>query len=159
MMSERDFRHPDHWSEAQLLERLYGLDTPPGLSEAHLSECPHCAARWSALQTSRAGLLEAPPPALCAERLRAQRAAVFARLEQPRPRALWALAPATALLMVMGVMLQTPAPRVETQTAAVLTQSDRELFNDIAALMEEDAPRATDTFRGLFDSGVNGEVR
>lgn len=159
MKSERDSRHPEHWSEAQLLERLYGLDTPPGLSETHLSECPDCAARWSALQASRAAVLEAPPPAWSAERLRAQRAAVFARLEQPRTRTWWALAPATALLLVMGVMLQTPAPRVETQTAAVLTQSDRELFNDIAALMEEDAPRATDTFRGLFDTGVYGEVQ
>lgn len=158
MRSEREFRHPEHWSDAQLLERLYGLDAPPGPSEAHLAECPDCAGRWSALEASRARLLEAPPPAIGGERLRAQRAAVFARIEQPRPRALWALAPATALMLVMGVMLQTPDPRVETQTAAVLTQSDRDLFNDIAALVEEDAPRATGAIRGLFDSGANGEA-
>lgn len=158
MRSEREFRPSEHWGEAQLLERLYGLDAPPGLSESHLAACPDCAGRWSALQASRARLLETSAPAIDGERLRAQRAAVFARIEQPRPRALWALAPATALMLVMGVMLQAPAPRVETQTAAVLTQSDRDLFNDIAALVEEDAPRATGTIRGLFDSGAAGEA-
>lgn len=158
MKGEMEFPHPEHWSDAQLLDRLYCAGTPPGLSEAHLAGCPDCARRWSALEASRARLLEAPPPAFSGDRLRAQRAAVFARMEQPPPRALWALAPATALMLAMGVLLHSPAPRIETQTAAVLTQSDRELLNDIAALVEEDAPRATGAIQGLFDSSAAGEA-
>jgi hypothetical protein len=148
-----------HWSEARLLDRLYGLDPPPGLSEAHLDSCPDCAARWTALQTSRAALIAQPAPAFAEDRLRAQRIAVFNRIE--RPRGIWALAPAaaTALLVVMGIALQTSPPVREPQTVAVISQSDRELFGEIAALMEEDAPRATDPFRGLFDANSNQEVQ
>lgn len=158
MRSESEFRQSGHWSGAQLLGRLYGLDAPPGLSEEHLAGCPDCAGRWSAIQASRARQLDAPAPAIGGERLRAQRGAVYARIEQGRPRTLWTLAPATALMLVMGVMLQSPAPRAETQTAAVLTQTDRDLFNDIAALVEEDAPRAAGAMQGLFESSANGEA-
>lgn len=152
---------PPHWNDAQMLERLYGLEAPAGLSEAHLEECSACASRWNELQRRRARLLEASAPAISDERLRAQRTAVFARLEGRRARGFWAFAPAaaTALVLVAAIVIQSPAPAPPpaVQTAAVLTQSDRELFNDIASIISEDTPRATETFRGLFDGAAAGE--
>lgn len=150
-----------HWSEARLIERLYGLEPPLELSAAHLEICAECGGRWKALQARRAEMLSGPAPAVSEDRLRAQRIAVFQRVERPAARRIWALAPAaaTALLVVMGVALQAPAPVRETQTASVITQSDRELFSEIAALMEQDEPRAADPFRGLFDSNSSQEVQ
>lgn len=157
MKNEREFpnRPPGgHWSEDRMLDRLYGLETPPELTEIHLHECPECVPRWQALTERRAALLAQPAPPVSEQRLRHQRQTVFARIEQRRPHGVWALAPAaaTALLIVFGVALQTPAPVPETPTAAVISQTDRELFTEIAALMEDDMPRATGAFRGLFDT-------
>lgn len=106
-------------------------------------------------------MTQSPAPAISEDRLRAQRVAVFDRLEHPARQGLLRFAPvaATALLLVMGIALHTPRPVVEQQTAAVLTQSDRELFSEIAVLVEEDTPRATDAFRGLFDGNEGQEVQ
>lgn len=164
MRTERNNPNPGadaHWSDDRMLERLYGLDPPPGLDGSHLDSCPECAPRWQALQAARAQVTQSPAPAISEDRLRAQRVAVFDRLEHPARQGLLRFAPvaATALLLVMGIALHTPRPVVEQQTAAVLTQSDRELFSEIAVLVEEDTPRATDAFRGLFDGNEGQEVQ
>lgn len=157
MKNEREFpnRPPGgHWSEDRMLERLYGLEAPPELNETHLDECPECAPSWKALAESRASLLAQPAPRVSEQRLRHQRQAVFAQIEKRHAHKVWTFAPAaaTALLIVFGIALQTPAPVPETQTAAVISQTDRELFTEIAELMEDDMPRATGAFRGLFDT-------
>jgi hypothetical protein len=163
MKAEKEFINqpgPSHWSEARMLDHLYGLDAPDGLNEGHLRDCPECATRWAALSARRAEVLAATP-ALREDRLRAQRAAIFDRIEQPSRRGLWSLVPAaaTALLLVAGVALQAPAPVPQPQTVAVVSQSDRELFREVAAMMEEDVPRATDPFNSLFDPSSNMEVQ
>ncbi|HAX43162.1 MAG TPA: hypothetical protein PLF84_00620 [Bryobacteraceae bacterium] len=149
-----------HWSEARMLDHLYGLDTPADLNERHLAECPDCAPRWTALTARRAKIV-AGAYAAREDRLRAQRAAIFDRIERPSRRGLWSLVPAaaTALLLVTGVALQTPAPAPQPQTVAVVSQSDRELFREVAALMEEDVPRATDPFNSLFETSNSLEVQ
>jgi hypothetical protein len=163
MKAEKEFINQagsGHWSEARMLDHLYGLDTPADLNERHLSDCPECAPRWAALAARRSEVLAATP-ALREDRLRAQRAAIFERIDQHSGRGFWNLVPAaaTALLLVAGIALQAPAPVVQPQTVAVVSQSDRELFSEVAAMMEEDVPRATDPFNSLFDTSSSLEVQ
>ncbi len=147
-----------HWTEEAMLDRLYGLDPRAGLDASHLDSCAECSARFSSLQARRSVVVDAHAP-VSEDRLRAQRLAVFARIETARRPWVWRLVPAaaTALVVMMGVALHQPAPVVEPKPVAVLAQSDRELLSEIATLMEEDEPRAAVPIRGLFaDSGAPG---
>ena len=151
MNAERHL-HESHWGDEELLARLYGLDDPPGVSARHLERCPECRSRMNALEARQAQLRA--DVAVPDERLRAQRQAVFARIDSPQRSWMLRLVPAgaTALLLALGITLKQPAPAPvpETKTAAVLTQSDRELLSDIATLVEGDTPRAAAPIRGLF---------
>ncbi|MBI5628965.1 MAG: hypothetical protein HY953_08600, partial [Candidatus Rokubacteria bacterium] len=86
-----------HWTEEDLLARIYGLDPPPGLRLEHFSECPECAARWKQAETSRAGVLAAAAAAPCSDgRLRDQRASFWRRVERPAGRRMPGAVPAVA---------------------------------------------------------------
>lgn len=153
MNAERHL-HESHWGDEDLLARLYGLDDQEGVAARHLEWCPECRSRMNALEARRAQLRA--DVAVPDERLRAQRQAVFARIDSPQRNWMPRLVPAgaTALLLVLGITLNrpapSPAPAPETKMAAVLTQSDRELLSDIATLVEGETPRAAAPIRGLF---------
>lgn len=158
-MTERMNNHAGrHWSRDEMVSHLYGLDAAEGLNPSHLETCESCHSGWLALQQRRQDSLSGMT--VSEGRLRKQRQAVFARIERPRrPAPLWGLVPAamTALLLV-GVSFQSPKPVSYTQTAAI-TASDRELFNELSELMQEDTPRAAAPIRALFVEQIDGEAQ
>jgi anti-sigma factor RsiW len=148
-----------HWSSEELVDHFYGLDPAEGLEVSHLESCERCSARLASIQQLRRE--SAAPRTVSEDLLRRQRNAVFARLERPARRsALWGLAPAaaTALLVVMGVMLQPTRPVENVQTAAI-TASDRELLNEVSAMLNDDAPRGAAPIKALFAEQSEGEAQ
>mgnify|MGYP000881337666 FL=1 len=98
----------NHWTDEDLLTRLYGLDARPHLAPAHLDECAECAERWARVSSARAEVLAAASSAACSEEeLRAQRAAVWNRIERPGHvrllRAVPALATCCVLLLAVAL--------------------------------------------------------
>ena len=90
-----------HWTDEELLQRVYGLDTA---SESHLKECSECSARWDELQRKRQDMMAPAPSSDALEgRLRFQRQAIWNRIEQPRRSMWWRAMPvaATALMLVI----------------------------------------------------------
>ena len=147
-----------HWSRDEMVSHLYGLDPAEGLNSGHLETCESCRPAWLGLQERRRDSLSGMT--VSEGLLRKQRQAVFARIERPRPPApLWGLVPAamTALLLV-GVSFQPPKPEAYIQTAAI-TASDRELFNELSELLQEDTPRAAAPIRALFVEQTDGEAQ
>lgn len=150
-----DNHNSPHWSESDLISRLYGLEPAEGRSAAHLTECRDCGERWQALQLRRRTVVDAAPTPSegLEERLRAQRQAVWARIEHPRRNLIWRMLPATAtaLMIFAGVALhQTKPPAAPVQTAAMV--SDAQFFNEIASVVNQETPRAADPLQGLFDN-------
>jgi hypothetical protein len=145
-----------HWTDDELLGRLYGLSG----GRAGCA-CPECEARYQALVGRRSQMLGSP--VVPAERLRSQRASIWQRIEQDRRGMLWRALPAaaTALMLVVGVALHQPAPRVQpvatTATAAAI--SDEQLLTEVASLISEESPRATDPMRALFTEASRTEAR
>lgn len=147
-----------HWSRDEMVSHLYGLDPAGGLNPEHLESCISCNAAWTGLQERRRESLSAP--AVSEEMLRRQRKAIFARIDRPRrPAPLWGLVPAamTALLLI-GVSFQSPKAADYAQTAAI-TASDRELFNELSEMLQEDTPRAAAPIRALFVEQIEGEAQ
>lgn len=150
-----DNHNSPHWSESDLISRLYGLEPAEGRSSAHLTECGACGERWQALQLQRRSVVEAVPMPSegLEERLRAQRQAVWARIEHPRRNLIWRMLPATAtaLMIFAGVALhQTKPPAAPVQTISAV--SDAQFFNEIASVVNQETPRAADPLQGLFDN-------
>ncbi|QOY84971.1 hypothetical protein [Paludibaculum fermentans] len=146
-----------HWTESDLISRLYGLDPAEGRSPAHLTECRDCSDHWQAVQARRRSVVEDAPASSegLEERLRAQRQAVWARIERPRRPLLWRMIPATAtaLMIFAGVaMHQAKPPVIPVQTASAV--SDAQFFNEIASVVNQETPRAADPLQGLFDSNA-----
>lgn len=134
-----------HWTDEELIGRLYGLGESGGTA------CPECEARLAELEQRRMAVRQAPASnARWEERLRRQRQAVWARVENPRRSWLWKLAPAgaMALMVVVGVALHAPAPVAPVTQVAMA--SDAQFFNEIASMVNEDGPRTTETMKGLF---------
>ena len=142
--------HGPHWTGQEMLERVYGLDPPSGLSESHLADCPECHQKLSDLLLRRDALRASP--VLADQRLREQRQAVFAKIEARRSAWPARLAPAAATvwLVIAGIALHQPASQPEPKQTAVIAQSDRELLSEIASLAAEETPRAADPIRVLF---------
>ncbi len=144
-----------HWTDDELLDRLY--------VSGGECDCAECAARWRTLTERRAGLLEQSRAAeLSDQRLREQRAAIWKRIETPRRPLVWRAVPAaaTALVLLFGVALNQPAPRVNTPVTTATAQiSDEQLMTEVASLLNQDTPRAADPMRALFSETSATEVR
>lgn len=157
-----------HWTDEELIHRLYGVGPDAPQREAHLDSCPECSRRWLAVERRRGELLESMQSASVDHALlRAQREAVFSRMETGpswRRSLLWTrLVPtgATALLLAFAVILYRPVPESPARQSppAVQQVSDEELFRDIASMVNEDAPRAAKPIQGLFDAESGIEVQ
>ena len=147
-------KETQHWSDEQLLQSVYGTGREGAAAETHLVECAECAARWQALLSRRAGVVgHADEAAVNDERLRSQRAAVWARIEG-KPRGwLWRWAPAGAAagMIAAGMLLLQPGFHPRAGQAAEARISDQQLFDDAAALSSPEAPWAAAPIRGLFE--------
>jgi len=152
-----------HWSDEDLIHRMYGVGPEEAARLAHLEACPECAARWQAVERQRTVFVESARSAQVDESLlRAQRDAVWRRLEEARRPWLWRMAPAgaTALLLVFAVYLHRPAPQPEPAQVALYQQiSDEQLFSEIASIADETAPRAVQPIQALFDAKAETEVQ
>lgn len=147
-----------HWSDEDLLNRLYGLE--PAQAPHPLESCLHCESRWQALVARREAVLA--DPRVSDDRMRAQRAAVFTRLEKERRGWIWRAVPATAavaLLVAIGVSLHAPRPVSPPQEIADAGLSDAQLFSEIARIAEQEAPAAAEPLRALFSETVSTEVK
>jgi hypothetical protein len=156
-MTRKDNTGSLHWSDEDLLNRLYGLEAEA--ARHPIESCAECAARWQALSERREAVLAAAP--VSDDRLRAQRLAVFARIEAPRPMWLWRAMPASAfaLLLAAGIALHGPNPQAPATEVAEAGVSDSQLFSEIAQITEQYAPAAADPLRELFAETASQEVK
>jgi anti-sigma factor RsiW len=155
-----------HWSDDDLLDRLYGQDAPAGKDASHLDQCEACGQRWNQL-TQRKAQWSAAMPLVDEARLRAQRERIWRRVEETRRPWIWRAVPAaaTALMLLVGVALQTgSAPEIAGQKMA-MTQpvkaevSDQELFSEIASIANDEEPAGAAAIRNLFDANGEGEAQ
>lgn len=151
-----------HWTDEEMIGRLYGAGPEEVSRTSHLAECAECSARWRNLEGRRERFLENAQSAVVDDaRLRAQRDAVWRSVEDSRRPWLRRMAPAgaTAMLMLAGLLLHTPAPRMEPTQVASVQISDEQLFSEIASMASEEAPRAAQPIQGLFDAETPVEVQ
>lgn len=151
-----------HWTDEELIGRLYGAGPEDAARASHLADCADCSERWRQLAERRGQFIEhARLTVVDDARLRAQRDAVWRRVEDSKRPWLWRAAPvgATAMLVLVGLLLHTPAPWIEPTQVASAQISDEQLFSEIATMVNEDAPRAAQPIQGLFDEGVSVEVQ
>ena len=146
----------EHWTDAQLLDRLYGSDAPAPLQnqadhDQHLESCAKCAVRWRELQVRRKMVVNqatADPP-VSDQFLAAQRARIYARLEdEPRKRRIWVPAAVAAMcVLAVGLFLHrsvTPPPA---------DVADAQLFADVYSMEQSVEPQAAVTIHALFEEG------
>lgn len=155
-----------HLSNAELLDRLYGLGEAEGETARHLGECEECARRMQAFESRRAEAAADSRFSAQAshQMLAAQRRAVYARLEEPaKPYGPWAPAAlAAGLVLAVGVFLyhpSRPAPRPVTHTASAFhpipatraEMTDEQLFSVVYSMEETDEPQAAAPIHALFE--------
>ena len=132
-----------HWTDDQLIERLYSL----GPDDGHLEQCEECAGRWRALEASRARLLVHEPAS--EEFLAGQRRAIYGRLEHRASRPLWsqlvATAAATAAVVLLALLLHRPAPAPDSGI------SDAELYSEVYSMLQSDEPLAILPVHAIFE--------
>lgn len=132
-----------HWTDHQMVERLYGL----GPGDGHIEQCEECADRWRALEASRARLLDQEPAS--EEFLAGQRRAIYGRLEPGAERPWWlqvaATAAATAAVVLLAFLLHRPAP------APYSGLSDAELYAEVYSLVQSDEPMAILPVHAIFE--------
>lgn len=126
-----------HCSDAELIDRLYGVAEPGH----HLEECPGCRARLEAMNGLRRRSAEAPP--VPAEFLTTQRRAIWNRIEKAswRPR-LFSPYPALVAVMavVVAIVVTVPRPGSVPAGAPLVAPADAQLFSDVAAQVDSAWP-------------------
>ncbi|MCC7174244.1 MAG: hypothetical protein IT159_03535 [Bryobacterales bacterium] len=132
-----------HWTDDELLGRLYGL----GPNDGHLEACEECARRWRAVRTVRAEVLEPPP--VSEEFLAAQRRLIRDRLDSAAPRRgrlrFIAAAAAAAAVVCLAIVLHRPTPFREAGI------SDAELYAEVYSLIQLDEPLAIQPVHAIFE--------
>lgn len=137
-----------HWSDDELLDRLYGISTPSAkIEQSHVEECEECGRRWRALLETRASL--AQDPEIPADVLAAQRRQIYARLENgPGIRAPLRWIPAmTAAVIVFVVLVVYERPAQQHARDA----ADAQLIGEVSAMEQASEPRAAAPLQALFE--------
>ncbi len=133
-----------HWTEDELLDRLYGL-----AGDGDEAACPACRTRWEELMRRRERLGE--PPTLPAAFLAAQRRAIWERIEQ-RPRVWrWRLVPVLPVLLAAAFFLQPPAPQRYPEVAIGPAGYDQAWFEQVFREAARTEPLALSPARELFE--------
>jgi hypothetical protein len=119
-----------HRTDASLLDIIYGIGEP----DAHLRDCPECAARLKTLQAGRTHVLSQRQPEVSTAFLAAQRRNIWQRIETPtwQPRVFSPLSAGVAALVLVVALWVRPAPPIADARA------DTQLLSEIAA--EVDSP-------------------
>jgi hypothetical protein len=150
-----------HLDDERLLMELYGAGSET--DQQHLDACSACAGRLTRLKAQRARLLaqKAVPPD--AERLRVQRAAVWAEIGKSRRRPVWRALQAGTLAgaVFVAVLLYQPArPPAGTAPAQpeVAQLADSQWFEDLATMAARETPVAAEPLMALFAAPAEEEV-
>jgi hypothetical protein len=133
-----------HWSDEQLVARLYGV----GPEDGHVEACPSCARRWEAMRRRHESLRPAGID-VSDEYLAAQRRAIRARLGEKRhvlPRVLVPVLVTLLLAMITIVYRSAPEPPQPEQKI-----SDSQLFDDVFKRISGTEPNAIGPIRSLFE--------
>jgi hypothetical protein len=141
---------PQHLSDDELIERLYGL----GDAEGHLTVCSECSERLNAMDKARVATVNAPE--ISGRRLAAQRLQILERLEHPSSGLLawrWVPVAAAASLLAAGLFIKqsSSVPQSAPPAAALVSpEADAELFTDVYSMEREVEPKAAAPIRALF---------
>ncbi len=136
--------YTEHWSDDQLIDRLYGI----GPEDNHLEKCPSCAQRWEAIRR-RNESLRSSEIEVSEEHIVAQRRAIRARLGKKRRVLPKVLVPVLATLLLATIVIlnnHTPAPRPVVEKV-----SDAQLFDDVFNRVSGTEPTAMGPIRSLFE--------
>ncbi len=137
--------HDRHWTDDELVARLYGI----GLQNGHLDGCPSCAGRFEEIRRKNRSMRPAEVD-LPEEQLAAQRRAIYARLGEPRRSLSRVLVPVLAtLLLVSAIIVNRPARTPVPPPATDI--SDSQLFEDVFRSVSDSAPSAVEPIRSLFE--------
>jgi hypothetical protein len=133
-----------HWSDEELVARLYGV----GPDDGHIDVCESCARRWEAVRCRHESLRPAGIE-VSGEFLAAQRRAIHARLREKRPPFRRVLVPVLVTLLLAGILIvYRPAPQ---EPPAVEQVSDSQLFDDVFRMVSGTEPSAVGPIRSLFE--------
>ena len=134
-----------HYSDEQLLARLYGVQPGGG---RHLEECSACRCRWEEISRRRRELL-ADQPRIPAGRLAEQRRAILSRIAEVPPRPAGRLVPALASLCVLVVVLALFHKRSSTPVSP--EAADSAVYEDVINLASGEQPEAVEPIKALFE--------
>jgi hypothetical protein len=136
-----------HWSDDDLLDRLYGI----GPGDGHLEQCPECQSRWNRLSTRRSELLR--PPEVSSSDLAAQRRNIYRRLDRPARSAAVRFAPILAVFAMLLVAFFLWRPGSAPQAPPPAPQiSDAQLFSEVSSMAQSSEPQAAEPIHALFES-------
>src|SRR5512139_285388 len=97
-----------HWSDEDLINRLYGVGPEDVSSLSHLADCQDCSTRLQVLEQRRGLFVHLAQSAQVSEsQLRQQREEIWKKLERAQRPWHWKIAPAgaTAFLLLFAVFL------------------------------------------------------
>ena len=141
-----------HFSDDQLIDRLYGMDAA---GDAHLDVCPECTRRWELFQERRGQIAGQVPEGgvLWAE----QRRKVLERVEGGQEaswswRHAWAPVLLTSVVVAAGVWFNRPAsPPPPSPVPVAVDIIEAGWFEETYSAMQPDEPRAAGPIRVLFE--------
>ena len=160
-MKEQSLR-PEHWTDEQLIEHLYGVGPGATSESAHVEVCEECRGRLAAMQFSRSCVeARGADEDLSIETLLAQRRAIYAKLDRRRGwRAAlhfqkWAPAGCALLLLGGGFAAwehRTDLPRQSQEQVQRAKISDEQLAEDASQIANGVAPDAAAPLHALFEN-------
>jgi len=135
----------EHWTDDQLIDRLYGV----GPGDGHLETCAECQARFASIETRRRQLPS--DESVSDSFLAAQRRAIYARLDQPRRWwHAWPLGRFAASAAMVVVLAGTVAVYESHRRELAESRADAQLAQDVSQMSFESEPTATAPLKGLF---------
>lgn len=150
-----------HWTDDQLIEYLYGIDSGADSKQAgHIKSCEECRGRLASMQSSRSRIESlGAEEEVSLESLLAQRRATYARLEG---RSGWRAAlhfrrwaPAACALLVLGGGFAAWEHRSEwwqsQEQLERANMSDEQLIRETSQIANDVAPHAAAPLHALFE--------
>ena len=152
-----------HWTNDQMLDKLYGILDAEAASETHLRDCGDCSARWERLTMQRSSVLSTPTVSgdVPEEFLAAQRRKIYTRMDE-KPPVWWqslfsqngfAASAAAVLVIVGGLAFYRSGQTPLSHTNPVTQQqdiSDSQFFAEMASIEQSSMPQAVSPIKALF---------